>query len=210
MNENQQELLDFIYQHNLSAADAARYVRDLDVPQEDKVAVMQDFQQREQRRLDLEQEERNKQELARQKQLKEDIDRGIVDMRAARDKYEAASNMLDETGMFEFLAMEGNSWLQALSPQRQFEAAKAAQAKAATELQAKFYEAGREDLAGQLGLPKSKWNRRVYTTINSGTNAMLFNMAATISDNEWAEEQQKYYSNIVTGVTSVSRHRGRP
>lgn len=203
MNENQQELLDFIYQHNLSAADAARYVRDLDVPQEDKVAVMQDFQQREQRRLDLEQEERSKQELARQKQLKEDIDRGIVDMRAARDKYEAASNMLDETGMFEFLAMERNSWLQALSPQRQFEAAKAAQAKAATELQAKFYEAGREDLAGQLGLPKSKWNRRVYTTINSGTNAMLFNMAATISDNEWAEEQQKYYSNIVTGVTRM-------
>lgn len=200
MNENQQELLNFIYQHNLSAADAARYVRDLDVPQEDKVAVMQDFQQREQRRLDLEQEERNKQELARQKQLKEDIDRGLIDMRAARDRYELASNMLDETGMFDFLGMETNTWLRLASPQRQFEAAKAAQAKAATELQAKFYEAGREDLAGQLGLPKSKWSRRVYTTTQATANGMLFDFAASISDNEWVEQQEKFYGDISRGI----------
>ena len=201
MNENQQELLDFIYQHNLSANDAARYVRDLDVPQEDKIAVMQDIQQREQKRLDLEQEERNRQELSRQQQLKEDIDRGLIDMRAARDKYEAASNALDETGMFDFLAMETNAWLRLASPQRQFEAAKAAQAKAATELQAKFYEAGREDLAGQLGLPKSKWSRRVYTKTQATANGMLFDFAASISDNEWVEQQEKLYGDISRGIS---------
>ena len=206
MNEKQQELLNFIYQHNLNAQETARYIGGLDVSQEDKQAVLNDYQARQQKQFELEEEQRKQEELARQTQLQADIDQGLLDMREARDKFEAASNELDNTGMFDFLGKQlafanpATSWMSSLSPQKKFEAAKAAQAKAATELQQNFYEAGREDLADMLTLPKSKFSRRAYTNLTSGTKAMLYNVAASVSDNQFVEEQSDFYRGVVQGV----------
>ena len=206
MNEKQQELLNFIYQHNLNAQETARYIGGLDVSQEDKQAVLNDYQARQQKQFELEEEQRKQEELARQTQLQADIDQGLLDMREARDKFEAASNELDNTGMFDFLAAEtafispGFAFMTALSPQRRFEAAKAAQAKAATDLQQSFYEAGREDLADMLQLPKSKFSRRAYSMVNSGSKAALYNTADFFSNNAYIEEQSKFYRDQITGI----------
>jgi hypothetical protein len=199
MNENQQELLNYIYQHNLNPEDALRFVRDFDVPQEDKVAVLESYQKKQQ-------EDLAKAQAEKQREMQEGIDQGLRDMRAARDRYEQASKKLDETGALEFFNYETSimnaplAWMRTLSPQRQFEAAKAAQAKAATDLQQKFYEAGREDLADALGLPKSKFSRRVYTELNATANSMLFDIWATLSDNEFAEQQEKFYGDVSAGI----------
>lgn len=206
MNENQQELINFIYQNNLGAEDAARYVRDLNVPQEDKDAVMQDYAARQQREVAREEEKRKQEELARQQQLQVNIDEGLEDMRAARDKYEAASFELDNTGIFDFLGMEtsfmtpGSAFMSALSPQKRFEAAKAAQAKAATDLQQNFYEAGREDLADMLQLPKSKFSRRAYGIVSTGSKAALYNTADFFSNNAAIEYQSQFYRDAKAGI----------
>ncbi len=206
MNEKQQELINFIYQNNLGAEDAARYVRDLNVPQEDKDAVMQDYAARQQREVAREEEKRKQEELARQQQLQVNIDEGLEDMRAARDKYEAASFELDNTGIFDFLGMEtsfmtpGSAFMSALSPQKRFEAAKAAQAKAATDLQQNFYEAGREDLADMLQLPKSKFSRRAYGIVSTGSKAALYNTADFFSNNAAIEYQSQFYRDAKAGI----------
>ena len=100
MNENQQELLNFIYQHNLSPEDAARYVRDLDVPVEDKQAVLQDYQQRQEKQLVREEEQRKKEEEARRAETQEKLDNIVPNLRAATQQLDSSKAALDEKGTF--------------------------------------------------------------------------------------------------------------
>lgn len=100
MNENQQELLNFIYQNNLSPEDATRYVRDLDVPVEDKQAVLQDYQQRQEKQLVREEEQRKKEEEARRAETQEKLDNIVPNLKSATQQLDSSKAALDEKGTF--------------------------------------------------------------------------------------------------------------
>ena len=109
MNENQQELLNYIYQHNLSAEQAANFVRNLDVTQEDKAAVLLDVQQRYQKKLDLQNEELRQQEIERRGEVQESLNNILPNIRQATKELDEARAKYDEVGWFGNILQEAKT-----------------------------------------------------------------------------------------------------
>lgn len=182
MNENQQELLNFIYQHNLSADEAARYVRDLDVSSEDKQAVLQDYQQRQEKQIQREEENRKKELAAKHEATQKKIDNIVPNLKAATQSLDQAREAYEEVGWFGNIIQEARTGFTEPGAYGQYLDQVKQTADIYRESRALLEQAGRGNLAKSLKMPSyGAWGGIVdNTTLNAGE--LLYGLKAQGAD----------------------------
>jgi len=168
MNENQQELLNYIYQHNLSAEQAANFVRNLDVTQEDKEAVLLDVQQRYQKKLDLQNEELRQQEIERRGEVQESLNNILPNIRQATKELDEARAKYDEVGWFGNILQEAKTGFTEPGAYSEYLNQINESSKVYQEARELLKQSGRADLAKVLKMPSyGAWSGIVdITTLN--------------------------------------------